>query len=98
MIQGYVKLTDKHQRKVTVRTEYDDLIVLRILDGARIDVGDAIVGTLDCQGENLVLDLNKHVGVRAYVENGRPLFALAERRTASRHSISSSRSVHRLEA
>ncbi|RPH37386.1 hypothetical protein EHM92_02820 [bacterium] len=98
MIQGYVKLRDKDQRKVIVRTEYDDLIVLRILDGANIDVGDAIVGALDCQGENFILDLNKQLGVRVYVENGHRLFASAGRHTEDRHSIQSGRSVRRLEA
>jgi len=77
MIQGYVRRADKDQRKVTVRTEYDDKIVLRILDGAMMDVGDAVVGALDCQGENFILDMNKHLGIRVYVENGRKLFALA---------------------
>ncbi len=97
MIQGHVKLIDS-QHKAIVRTEYDDLIVLRVLDGSRLDTGDIIVGSLDCQGENVVLDINKQVGVRVYVENGRRLFASARQRTTSRHSIPSDHPVRRLEA
>lgn len=84
MIQGHVKLMDKDHRKAIVRTEYDDLVVLRILDGTKVDVGDIIVGALDCQGENFVLDHSKHVGVPVYIENGRRLFASAGRRTGTR--------------
>ncbi len=40
MIQGHVKLIEKDHRKAIVRTEYDDLVVLRILDEAKVDVGD----------------------------------------------------------
>jgi hypothetical protein len=98
MIQGYVKFADKVQHKVTVRTEYDDLIVLRVLDRTKIDVGDAIVGALDSHGENFVLDLNKQIGVRVYVENGRRLFISAGQKAASRHSVPSSRAMHGLGA
>jgi hypothetical protein len=97
MIQGHVKLIDS-QHKVIVRTEYDDLIVLRVLDRSRLDIGDIIVGSLDCQGESVVLDINKQVGVRVYVENGRRLFASARLRTTSRHSSPSDHPVRRLEA
>ncbi len=83
MIQGHVKLIDKDHRKAIVRTEYDDLVVLRILDGTRVDVGDIIVGPLDCQGENFVLDHSKHVGVPVVVENGHKLFATAGRQNGT---------------
>jgi hypothetical protein len=98
MIQGYVKLTHKDQHKVIVRTEYDDLIVLRILDRTAINVGDAVVGALDCQGETIIFDLNKHIGIRVYVENGRKLFAIGGQKVPSRHSIPSNHSVRRFEA
>jgi hypothetical protein len=84
MIQGHVKLVHKEQRKAIVRTEYDDLIILRILDGTKLDVGDTIVGALDCQGENFVLDHTKHVGVSVYIENGHKLFASAGRGVGTR--------------
>ncbi len=86
MIQGHVRLIDKDQRKAIVRTEYDDLVVLRILDGTKVDVGDIIVGALDCQGENFVLDHSKHVGVQVYIENGHRLFASAGRGNGSRQA------------
>jgi hypothetical protein len=98
MIQGYVRHRDNEQHKVVVRTEYNDLIVLRVLDDTKIDVGDAVVGALDCRGENFILDLNKQRGVRVYVENGHKLFAVPERKVPSRHSIPSNRSMRRLEA
>ncbi len=96
MIQGQVKLIDKDQHKAIVRTEYDDLIVLRILDSARMDVGDTIVGWLDCQGENFVLDINKEEGVRVYVENGRRLFVTPEQRPAGRRPVQANHSVRRV--
>jgi hypothetical protein len=95
MIQGYVKLTDKDHRKVIVRTEYDDLVVLRVLDGTKMEVGDAVVGALDCQGENLIFDLNKRVGVQVFVENGHRLFASAGASSGSRHTLPSGRSMRR---
>jgi len=91
MIQGHVKLMDKDHRKAIVRTEYDDLVVLRILDGTKVDVGDIIVGALDCQGENFVLDHSKHVGVPVFIENGHRLFASAGRRNGTRQAA---RPVH----
>ena len=84
MIQGHVKLMDKDHRKAIVRTEYDDLVVLRILDGTKVDVGDIIVGALDSRGENFVLDHSKHVGLAVYIENGHKLFASAGRRNGVR--------------
>ena len=86
MIQGHVRLIDKDQRKVIVRTEYDDLVVLRILDGTKVDVGDIIVGALDSQGENFVLDHSKRVGVQVFIENGHRLFATARRGNGSRQA------------
>ncbi len=91
MIQGHVKMIDKDTRKIVVRTEYDDLVVLRILDGTKVDIGDMIVGQLDCQGENFVLDHSKHVGVQVYIENGRKLFATAGRSNGTRPA---NRSIH----
>jgi len=96
MIQGHVKLVSREHHKAIVHTEYDDLIVLRILDGARPDVGDVVVGLLDCKGERLVLDLNKHVGVRVFVENGRRLFVAPGGRPVSRHSVHTSNLVRRV--
>ena len=96
MIQGQIKLVDKDQHKAIVRTEYDDLIVLRILDSERVDVGDTIVGWLDCQGENFVLDIDKEIGVRVYVENGRKLFVTPGQRSASRRSVQAHHSVRRV--
>ncbi len=95
MIQGHVRLIDKDQRKVIVRTEYDDLVVLRILDGTRVDVGDIIVGALDCQGENFVLDHSKRVGVQVYIENGHGLFSSAGRGHTSRHANLSAQVLRR---
>jgi hypothetical protein len=74
MIQGYVRKVDRGISKAVVRTEYDDLIILRILDGSRVDVGDAIVGSLDSQGDNFIFDHSKRRGVHVYIENGRRLF------------------------
>ena len=95
MIQGHVRLIDKDQRKAIVRTEYDDVIVLRILDGTKVDPGDIIVGALDCQGENFVLNHSKHVGVQVYIENGHKLFASAGRGNSTRHANHSTQFLRR---
>lgn len=95
MIQGHVRLIDKDQRKAIVRTEYDDLVVLRILDGTKVDVGDIIVGALDCQGENFVLDHSKRVGVQVFIENGHRLFASAGGGNGSRRANHSNQMLRR---
>jgi len=85
MIQGHVKLIDKEHHKAIVRTEFDDLIVLRIKDDTKVDVGDTIVGALDCQGENFVLDHSKRVGLAVFIENAHRLFANSGRGNNTRH-------------
>ena len=93
MIQGYITAVVRDQNRAIVRTEYGDLIAFRILDGTPVDVGDAIVGSLDQQGETFILDHSKHAGVLVYLENGRRLFALAGRRSQGRHTLASGRYV-----
>lgn len=98
MIQGYITQVAKDQCRALVQTEFGDLVSFRILDGSIIDVGDPIVGALDHQGENLILDLKRRDGVLVFIENGRRLFASAGRGADVRHSRQAERLVQKLSA